>query len=237
MATLTLNGLAYAVLDSIRGQIIDDDNIDLREIKRQIHAYRGKLLKQKLDANPYTIDPAFSQVLKPSGSSVELELIDSSSVPTFPSGLYMLRTNIEIPLTVERRGFEGTFLKVGPADRFNERFQQISFLRAPYAGNGKFNKNIIHWFLFDNRIYLISKSNIYKQIRFLDIVAVFENPEEVWLLNNSNNNFFDYENGNYPITQGMANDIQKLIITEWLRIAGLAASDEINNAKHDEDKG
>ncbi|MCK5318490.1 MAG: hypothetical protein KAJ55_11265, partial [Anaerolineales bacterium] len=109
------------------------------------------------------IDDNFTQSL----GSIETELVDSSIHLTIPSERNMLKTILDIPETVDRRNYEGTFTRIGPADRLSRKFNLVSYDRAIASGNGRFNRNEVFAFLLDNRLYLISNSIYHKPIQFI----------------------------------------------------------------------
>ena len=126
MHNVTLNQIAHSILESVRGKVSDDDNISIDQIKDMVHSTRAMLLKQKFDKNLRVIDDVFTQSL----GSLETELVDSSIHPDIPSGKFMLRTILEIPETVDRRNYEGTFTRVGHADRLSQKFNVVSYDRT-----------------------------------------------------------------------------------------------------------
>jgi len=99
MYNVTLNQIAHSVFESVRGKIVDDDNISIDQIKDMVHSTRARLLKQKFDKNLRVIDDVFTQSL----GSIETELVDSSIHSEIPSGKFMLKTTVDIPESIDRR--------------------------------------------------------------------------------------------------------------------------------------
>ena len=155
---ISLNELAYSIMEFYRANVVNTDEIDIRWIKYLVNTTRAKLLKQKFDKPFHEIDEHYVQKIAPSGYAVEMEIVDSSAYATLESKRYMVRTSVSIPATIERNGKVGSFTRIGPADRLSETFDIVDYSHALVYGNGKFNKNSIAAFLLDDRIYLISKN-------------------------------------------------------------------------------
>lgn len=233
MYHVTLNDIAYSIFESVRGKIGDDDNISTDQIKSLIHSTRAMLLKQKFDKNLRVIDDVFTQSL----GSIETEQVDSSIHSEIPSGKYLLRTTVDIPETVDRRNYEGSFTRIGPAERKSHKFNLVSYDRAIHSGNGRFNKNEVYAFLLDSRIHLISNSLYHKPIQFIDVVGVFQNPTQVAMFKDSNGDSLYSDDGRYPISMAMRNILEEMIIKGRLAPQSAVASDVVNDATDSTDAG
>lgn len=226
MENVTLNQIAYEIFEVIRGHISDDDDISVEQIKDMIHDTRARLLKQKFDKNPRVIDDAFVQSL----GALEIEPVDSSAYSSIKAGRYMYRTKLEVPPTIPRFNYHGTFTRIGPADRLATEYNLVSYNRALHSGHGRFNKDTIFCFLRDNKIYLISNSGAYhKGVQFIDVAGVFENPSQVAKFLDVNNNSLYSDDARYPITRALKDDIVNLILREKFGIQANAPSDNVND--------
>jgi len=233
MYNVTLNQIAHSIIESVRGKVVDDDNISIDQIKDMVHSTRAKLLKQKFDKNIRVIDDVFTQSL----GSIETELVDSSIHPTIPSDRNMLRTLLEIPETLDRRNYEGTFTRIGPADRLSTKFNLVSYARAIASGNGRFNRNEVFAFLLNSRLYLISNSLYHKPIQFIDVIGVFQNPTQVAMFTDVDGNSLYSDNGRYPISRAMRDDLENIIIKERIAPQSGVPSDVINDGTDTLDAG
>lgn len=223
---VTLNQIAYGLFELVEGNISDDSEVSLDLIKDWIHSTRAKLLKQKFDRNVRVIDDVFVQSL----GAVEIESVDSSANSSIPSGRYMFRTVREIPPTIDRRNYEGTFTRIGPADKLGIKYNLVSYDRALYSGSGRYNKNQIFCFLRDNKIYLISNSGAYhKLVQYIDIQGVFQNPSQVAIFLDVSGSSLTFDDEAYPISRSMKDDIENIIKAEKLGIKKQAPSDKIND--------
>jgi hypothetical protein len=211
MENITLNQIAYGIFEIARIKLSDDDDISIDLIKDYVHSTRARLLEQKFNKNARIIEDVYTQSLGP----IEIEAVDSSLHPTLKSGRYMFRTIEEIPATIDRKNYEGTFVRIGPADQLGVEYNLVSYNRALFSGNGRFNKDTVFCFLRDNRIYLISNSGlIHKGIQFIDVIGVFENPSQVARFKDSNGNSLYSDSGRYPVSRTLADDIQNVIFKE-----------------------
>ena len=233
MYNVTLNQIAHSILESVRGKISDDDNISIDQVKDMVHSTRAKLLKQKFDKNIRVIDDVFTQSL----GALEIEPVDSSAHLSIPAGRFMYRTVREIPETIDRRNYEGTFTRIGPADKLAVGFNLISYSRALYAGNGRFNKDQIFCFLRDNKIYIISNSKYHKRIQFIDTIGVFQNPSQVALFVDQNGDSLYSDDKRYPISRAMRDDLENIIIKDRITPQSALASDVVNDGTDSIDAG
>jgi hypothetical protein len=226
MENITLNQLSYGTFEIARIRLSDDDDISIDLIKDYVHSTRSVLLEQKFNKNARVIDDAFLQSL----GAVEIEAVDSSIHPTLKSGRFMFRTKVDIPTTITRKNYEGTFTRIGPADRLGTEYNLVSYNRAMFSGNGRFNKDMVFCFLLDNRIYLISNSNlIHKGIQFIDVIGVFENPSQIAQFKDSNGDSLYSDTGRYPISRTMADAIQKIILQDKFGIKIGIPPDNVND--------
>jgi hypothetical protein len=229
MDNVTLNQIAYSIFEQARGKISDDENIAIKKIKDAVHDARASLLKQKFDKNVRVIDDMYTQSL----GALEIESVDSSAYSAIRSGRYMYRTVKEIPVTIERRNYEGTFTRIGPADKLAKAYNLVSYDRALFSGNGKFNKDQIFCFLRDDRIYLISNSGAYhKTTQFIDVEGVFQNPSQVAVFKDVAGESLYSDDAAYPISRGMRNVLEQMVLKEKFGVEINAPSDSVNDGTH-----
>jgi hypothetical protein len=191
------------------------------------------LLKQKFDRNLRVIDDVFTQSL----GSIETEQVDSSIHPDIPSGKYLLRTIVDIPETVDRRNYEGTFTRIGPAERKSHKFNLVSYDRAIWSGNGRFNRDEVYAFLLDSRIYLMSNSVYHKPIQYIDVVGVFQNPKQIAMFKDEDGDSLYSDDRRYPISMAMKNMLEEMIIKGRMAPQTSVPSDVVNDATDGTDAG
>lgn len=229
MATISLNECAYDLLEYLRITIKDNDFGDIRQIKYWVNATRAKLLKQRFDKmeGMVTLDEHFVQNLSYSNTGtplIELEYVDSSFYNSIPSDRYMVRTKVDLPATIERDGQIGTFTRIGPVDRLNERYKLVSQETAIIAGSGKFNQSTVFAFLQGPRICLVSKSShILAGLKYLDVRGIFQNPVEAALFTNSNYT----DDDDYPINLSMIDDMKSILLNQGIKFTARNPIDPI----------
>lgn len=212
---ISLNELAWDILEIYRQNVLDTTFIDIREIKYWIQTTRTKLLKQKLDKDPlFAVDEHFVQEIKPNGSPVQMQLLDSSIYTGLPSNRHFSQTSISIPATIERNGYFHSFTRIGPADQLKESYPILGYDHALLFGNGKFNGNIPCAFIMGDRIVLTGKNiQSINGIKYLSIRGIFQNPSEVQLLNNPAYT----DDMDYPINMNMVDDMKNIIMSNNFR--------------------
>ena len=208
MADITLNELAYEILGNYRANRRDTDSLDIREVHQRIENTRAMLIKEKVDRQPgYSLDQSYIQELQ----SVEMISVDSSASP-IRSGRNIRRSKLTIPRPIELYGDMGIISRVGPADRYESNYNYISYDRAIWAGNGMFNANNIYAFTLNDYMFLISKADAVKEVKYINIRGAFSKPAEVILWNDSTADYTDIYDSQYPINKAMAKKIVDIVI-------------------------
>ena len=227
VTNISLNDIAYDILEMYRDKIKDTDEIDIRQIKFWIQEVRALLLKRKFDKPMSTIDEAYVQDL----GAIKIEHIDSSAKSNIYSKKYEARTNIAIPITIERSGHSGTFTRIGAADRLISSFNVVSYERALVSGNGKFNTKDIFAYPKDDRIYFISKNpDSYIGLMYVNIRGVFVNPQAVFDIINPNHTDNDKD---YPVNVTLVDEIKNFILTRDFKLTFARPADEILNERNE----
>ena len=224
---VTLNELAYDLLELVRPNISDDEAIDLRQIKFWIHNQRALWLRNEL--NRYrTIDDNIIQDL----GCVELEVADRSSCADLPIDCNILRTKKEIPNTVELHN-KTALTRVGPVDKTMPGYSIVEYNRAMFSGNGRFNKQQIFAFLLNNRIYLkLSPLNKdAKYLEYLNIRGVFETPTDIAVFLDAAGAPCYTDDTKYPVNRWMIDYMKDAIVKSSLIIEQQAIGDTVNDSQ------
>lgn len=204
----SFNQLIWELIELYRQNYKVSDSIDERLFATWVQSTRAKLIKQRLDEHMRIPDEHWVQDL----GYVEMESVDSSVYPGITSEKYILRSKNSIPWTIHYKGNPGGFTRIGPADKLGINYRLVTYERALVSGNGKFNSNQVYAFLDGDKICLISKSNIHKQIKYINVKGIFENPIDAYEFKNSANSYsWDYE---YPVSDSLVNDIKNIIVKE-----------------------
>lgn len=216
------NSVAYSMMEFYRASNKVTDSLDIRLFRDWSKEARAFILKQRLDTNN-GINEAWVQDL----GDVEMEQVDSSIYLTIPSEKYMLRSVKDIPYTIGRKNSIGTFVRIGPADRLDIKFNLVSYDRALYSGNGRFNNNDIYAFLDGKKLCLISKANLHKLIKRVHIRGVFMNPQEAYEFRYGANTWDGTQL--YPVSEEIVTDMKTIIMDKNLKFALVQAEDKISD--------
>jgi hypothetical protein len=204
----SLYSIVWELIELYRQNYKVTDSVDERLFAAWVQSTRAKLIKQRLDENMRLPDEHWVQDL----GYVEMERVDSSVYTGIPSEKYMLRSVKDIPWTIHYKGDPGGFTRIGPADRLSVNFRLVSYERGLTSGNGKFNKDRIYAFLDGQKLCLISGSNIHKQLKYIHVKGIFQNPIDAYEFKNGANTYsWDYE---YPISDNLMNDLKSIIVKE-----------------------
>lgn len=224
----TLNELIYDIWEIARPRISDDDNFDKRQFAFWIKNTRALLLRNELNKNR-TIDPNLIQDL----GCVELELADAADCCEITDGCKILRTKLEIPNTIELHNKTG-ITRVAPVNKLTVPFNFVSYERAIWSGNGRFNKNQVFAFILNNRIYLkVGTSDIAKYITHINIQGVFENPTDAAKFHHCSGDACYTDDSEYPVNNWMIETMKQMILQVDLAASLQAVEDSTNNAKAD----
>lgn len=218
---MTLNEIAYMVLEAIReGHIVDDERLDTRLIYDWIDLKRSQYIKNQRTTNPngrLNLNLYQSQTM-----DIEvLPLVDQGLYPfqSLKEDISIVQTIDEIPTIVEDKGGP-IILNIESIDLMKLPFSVIDYDYMRSAGNGKFNKNLIFTSIRDNRVY-------FKYHEFFDtyteivIKAIFENPRDV--------DGFDPLNTRYPANLGLIEYVKNGIFDIDIKMLFAGQADEIND--------
>lgn len=222
---ITLNKLTYDLLELIRGNITDDDELDLRQIEYWIHNQRALWLKNEMNRFR-SIDDDLVQDL----GCVELEMADASSCTDFPVGCSILRTKNTIPDTIDLH-HKSAITRIGPVNRTQRAFSFVPYNRAVFSGNGRLSKNTVYGFLLSDKMYLKFDANneLAKTLTHVNIRGVFEDPTQVAAFTNPDGTPCYSKDSKYPVSRSMINYMKAEIVKSDLRFKLMAPNDSVND--------
>jgi hypothetical protein len=219
---MTLNEIAYMILETIRANYIsDDERIDIRLIKDWVHLKRAQYIKNQRTTNPN--DRLNLNLYQPITLGVTVTaLIDQGFYPYLSAvedSSIVVSDNV-IPSIIEDK--HGPIIySIESVDLMKLPFSIVDYDYMRVAGNGKFNTNLIFTSIRDNYVYFKYNTffDTYDQIV---IRAIFENPTEV--------SDFDDETSRYPANLGLIEYIKNAVFDIDLRIITSVKTDEENDA-------
>lgn len=190
---MTANELIYEVYEGLNINS-DDTNIDERLILHKIASKRALWVANEMNKKFRTIPPSLIQDL----GCLALEEISSEECCSSQSDCYFMRTILELPMPISLHR-DLMLTRVGPRDKEQKEFTVVSYERIPFVGNGRFNQNGIYAFWLNNRIYLMSKNDSIVLFEGINIMGVFENPENAVNLTTCDNTPCWTYDSRYPL--------------------------------------
>lgn len=224
----SLNQLGYELSELYRSTLKVTSDVDIRLFKEWVKQSRAQIIKQRLDTFN-VIDNNITQDLGP----VTFAPIDSSSLVSVPSEKFMLRSTLPIPATINRRNNIGTFTRISSVDGLELNYNLVPMQRALVSGNGRFNNNDVYVYLNNGYMYLISKSNIYKLIKYVNIVGVFVNPEEAYTFNVNNAGTPWTDDMDYKVSESVVMDMQNMVVDKKFKLILQQIDDKVSNGSDD----
>lgn len=200
---MTWRELVYMITD-VTKQISDDSNFNEDHIIKLCSTYRNYILNQQYLTNKKTIAEADYQLVQ-----IPLKLITTDICP-----------NEEVLRSVEPISPIMTIgeKSIYPTDLVHYR-SKIVFVdshRFSYVGN-KFTHNIIYAMIGpDNYLYLKSNNNNFKYLESITIKALFENADEMSLLD-ANACGCDLMDIKFPLENAWINTLINLVVNDLIR--------------------
>jgi hypothetical protein len=225
----TLNEIVFDVLEDVKShQISNNLDIDERQVIYKLNLQRSLWVRNEYNKPGRTIDPFMVQSL----GCVEVEAADSSDCPDLPVGCTLLRTKCELPHSIELHD-RVAITKVGSIDKLNYFYSFIPYAQAPFAGHGKFSKDVVYAFIHTNRMYFKVNDTQAKFLTKVNIMGVFEDPTLVESFCNTDGSSCFSKDSEYPVSSWLIPYIKENVVKEL--IMGLQMpEDNINDANNTE---
>jgi hypothetical protein len=218
---VSLNSIKTDLLTIIRGaKVTQSETISTRQIEKWVHEYRALLLKRDLDKNKF-VNPDYVQEIP----ALELEQVDVGEGTTINTGVYIYRTKLQLPKTIDLN-YKSGFTSVSTL--FGVGIQLIPQSRFLWQKYKKYTSNDLICYL--NGRYLYVQTQI--PISFINVRGIFEVPPEVDLLVNPQvltSGNYD-EDTKYPIPINMVPVLKELILKQELGILYKQPSDNVNDS-------
>ena len=206
--TRSFSEIVWMLIELYRANHKVTDSIDERLFASWVQETRAELIKQRLNESMRTINPHWIQNL----GLVEMEPVNSTlhldAVASTTSSKRILRSVEDIPWTIHSKGAPGTFAWIGPADGTERGFSLVTKERAMNSGNGKFNKHFIYAYLENKKLCITSKAGLHKQIKYINVQGVFENPAEAYEFKTGLEYDWELE---YPISEEILRTLKNMV--------------------------
>lgn len=213
----TLRELTYMVLDELKLSS-DDSYFNEEHIRFLIGKYRGLLLTQLYKDVKKEIAESNLQTI-----SVNLEEVPAISGVCCEGGTF-LKTVDKIPFLMSI-----STPRIYADDFYNTEISYVSRERMKYVGNNKWLLNAIYASMGpDNYIYLKSSNpNFTTFLNTINITGIFEDPEHINSINNSEEDIMDSP---YPLEEGLIPQVIEAVVKSLIT-PKYSPEDNANNAK------
>ena len=212
------NELVFSILSKIKPHLSDDTDVSPRDIAFEISTQRSLLLRNELNKNR-TIDPDIVQDL----GCVAVSPVDSAECCDVSTGCKVMRTDLEIPSTIELHS-DYLITRIGPVDKTAKEYSRTSLEASKWVGNGKYTTKEIYAYRANNRIYLVSKTDKHKFLDYINIRGVFDNPDDVSPFTNCSTGTTCYSSDSpYPLKSWMFTYIKGIILKDYISRYNLPA--------------
>lgn len=217
---VTLDTIVTDLLNIIRSSKISrSESISKRQIEMWVHQYRSILIKQDIDKNKMP-NPDYIQELP----GLLLEVVDQSGSSNLDSETYVLRTNLELPKTIDFN-FKPGITYVGTID--GHEIQLAPQGRSKWQKYKKYTSSDSIAYLKSKRLYIESVS----PIAYITIRGIFEIPTEVGNFRNTHADYtFAGWSTQYPIPANMIPTLKEMILKKELGITVQSYSDITNDS-------
>jgi len=203
---MTLTEIAHLLLTELRaGRISDDEDIDIRVIKKLVHIKRALFIKNEVNK----------------GRPVATSWMQTLNAPLVYTPSNFLTTVNDIPKFLESN--TGPMIhEITSTDRTVLPFSVVPYTRLRFVGNGRFNKDFVYVSWIDNDLFFNSNGSMHKLLENCTIRGVFADPTEV-------TGFVD-DTTPYPISNGLIEYIKNSLFDTDFRLLISGISDSINDA-------
>ena len=220
---MTLTELSYMCWEILRaGHVVDDERLDIRLLNDWVNLKRANYIKTSLSQNPNNRISLNAYQTLPLTVAVN-EVTDAGDYPYSTSSVQnyeIVESTTTIPSIIE--GKSGPLiLSLESQDLMKLPFMVVDYDSLRFAGNGKFNKNIIFGAIRDNKVYF-KYNTFFETYTNVVLRAIFEKPSEV--------TGFDDDVTRYPVDASMIDYIKNGIVKEDLNAFLKGVSDETSDS-------
>ncbi len=222
--TRSLNQIIYELIELYRANYKVTDTLDERLVASWIQSIRALLLSAYKDTS--SIDPHVVQILP----NLRTELVPGMTIPFLDNKSTVLKTVDKIPSFIINKFGIPLIVRIYSNKFISYPFTIVTKNAAVYSGSGKFNTNSIYTFLHDDYIYLTSKSGIHKNIDYINVEGVFNNPIEAYEFVNGPDTYdWNYE---YPISENLILQLADAIVKSKFNFILYPIQDNTNDANN-----
>jgi len=200
----SIREISYDLIQHVRANSIDDDDLDYRSVKFWVNNQRALWLKNKLSENKETPEVAIQELTG--------EAVTGTSTLKHTSSLLT-------PLIVKG---EAQILSVGSDDEDEFHYKFGTYKHSKHYNNGRFNEDFIFAYFRDGEVYI--KGADLSDISTVDIRGVFVNPLDADGMT---------DDSEYPFPEDMIPylkaEIMKIDLSTFIRLPNDKSNDGQNN--------
>lgn len=182
----------YNIREKLR-QLIDDSDIDDREILFELNNQRSLFYRNEYNKRNRVIDEEIKQTL-----CVPVQLVDDDECCS-DTDCTILRSVDPLPDTIELH-HKNAILSVSSTTIGDIPFSLVTYNQFPYSGNGKYSKSQIFVSQHNGYLYFKTFNNLHKLLEKISVTVILENPLDIqdWL-DCKGDDCFDETIFEYPI--------------------------------------
>lgn len=199
--------IIYSIMEKLRQADSDDTNYNAEIISYHIDNTRALLLKRRAERGK-----GFSEIDLQT-ITMDVNKYDASMDTSLTVGQNILRSVNKLPKLLKIAD-KLSIVRIGSLNLYDPGFNIVSYAQSIYSGKGRYNKNQVFSYVFNNYVYVKGALGC-KEYRYLDKIIVrglFEDCDTVDAKNKSLDcTDYDYE---YPISADMIPELESMIIQQ-----------------------
>lgn len=223
----SLKEISFSILNTVRPLSSSGGIIPLELINYHVKNTRSLLARQHIGKYGTLPDTYFQPL-----GCVNLVQLDQSECCDFPTSCLILRSEVQIPNTIDGRL---DLLQVGPVNITLPRFSAIEYNAVPFFGLNKYTKNIIKYFIGPSGyLYLLAQEGdlLLNSLEVINIFGALEDPEEASSFHSCNTGGVCFSSeSKYPMPDSITPILQEMIIKKFMYPSSIAPIDGTNDNK------
>jgi hypothetical protein len=224
---MTLDNWAYSILNTVNPKMMDDEEVNLRQVKEWIVTKRATFLRNKLNSQKQ-IDVNISQTIPVLEMKFEVSSLQGGKV---------FKSAETIPNIISLE-YGAAIVRIGSVDLTEPSFKFFDDLKAvSFSGNGRFNKYSIFAYMHNHYIYIKTKDPLFLLTNAgLSMTAVFSDPTELSKFRTSDGKLvYSDSTVPFPMDREFKDYIDNAITQDRFAITEISNPDMVTDAKDNSD--
>lgn len=202
-----------------------DFRISDRQIAFWIDEFRATLISQALDKRQDVSDIWIQPI-----SCLSLVSVDKSECCEVTTDCEVLRTELQLPNTIESKG-DNTILRVVAPN--GDLISKTTVYAVPYSGNSKYVKNKNKWYLKNGYIYIINEEPVL--LDYITVYGIWDTPSDLTSFTACDGGTCYSYTDNYPCSKRMAETITDMVLKKKVYPFIQLPQDTTNNSNNSPD--